>query len=178
MKKSILKIKKNRACIAKFKRSRGFVLLFAVTLAAIFLSIALGVADIALKEINFSTSARDTENAFNAADVGTECALYYDSPTAGSFMDPSTPSLACNGNGSSVRASETPQNFWTFTISGLNQDSQGCAIVTVDKTADLSGYGSNLTSYVIAKGYNKTGTTCGAPATSNTIEREIDTPTF
>ena len=62
----------------KIKKDRGFVLLFAVTLAAIFLSIALGISQVALKENNFSTSAVDTNNAFFAADSGAEQVLYND----------------------------------------------------------------------------------------------------
>ena len=62
----------------KKNKERGFVILFAVTLSSIILSIALGVANIALKEASFSTSARSTNNAFLAADTGAECALFHD----------------------------------------------------------------------------------------------------
>ena len=56
----------------------GFVMLFAVTLSAILLSIALGVTNIAFKELRFSTNARDTNDAFFAADTGIENALFKD----------------------------------------------------------------------------------------------------
>ena len=56
--------------ILKIKKNKGFVLIFAVTLAAILLSIALGISQIALKEIKFGTSAKDTNDAFFAADTG------------------------------------------------------------------------------------------------------------
>ena len=52
--------------IKKIKKNRGFVILFAVTLSSILLAIALGVANIALKEIRFGTSAKDTNEAQKA----------------------------------------------------------------------------------------------------------------
>src|SRR3989344_2360391 len=67
------------------KSGAGFVILFAVTLSSILLAIALGVANIALKEIKFSTSARDTNDAFFVADTGAECALFYDKLSGSSF---------------------------------------------------------------------------------------------
>ena len=60
--------------VKNIKKNKGFVLLFAVTLAAVFLSIALGISEVALKENNFSTSAKNTNDSFFAADTGEECA--------------------------------------------------------------------------------------------------------
>jgi hypothetical protein len=151
-------IKKN------FKNNRGFVILFAVTLAAILLSIALGVANIALKEIKFGTSARDTNDAFFAADVGIECALINDKSTSNVFVD-SPPSITCNNN--SIIVSKRVIPIWDFVISGLGNSGQGCAKVVVDKTS--------LTE-IIAKGYNNGGNVSGSCAPgSNAVEREIKT---
>jgi hypothetical protein len=193
MKKIILKIEKNKVYPAKLKRSRGFVILFAVTLAAIFLSIALGVADISLKEINFGTSAKDTENSFNAAEVGTECAEFYDNPydlTVSAFNATPIP-MNCAGKSVAVSPNTPSSNNWTFYVTGLNSDGYGCAIVTVNKDTNIadpnnlvslaSSLGSvkPFTSYIISNGYNKGGGvagTCSKP--SGVIEREIDTPTY
>ena len=176
MKKIILKIKRNEACPAKLKRSRGFVILFAVTLAAIFLSIALGLSSIALNEINFGTSAKDTENAFNAADVGTECALFYDNPSVptlnafgGTAVSPTCNLLSISPGSSSP---------YTFIVSMLNKDHQGCAIVTV-QTTGLPVTVPVTMSKIVSNGYNKGGAiagSCTKPA--GVIEREIDTPTY
>src|SRR3989338_9118014 len=75
--KKILKIN-NSACPNRYAKrcGRGFVILFAVTISSILLAIALGVANIALKEIRFGTNARDTNNAFFAADTAIEYALF------------------------------------------------------------------------------------------------------
>ena len=79
----------------QIKNNRGFVILFAVTLASILLTISLGVSNIALREIKFSTSAKDTNDAFFAADTGTECALFNDKPpTRFPVAGPATP-LTC-----------------------------------------------------------------------------------
>ncbi|MSU44697.1 hypothetical protein EXS45_00740 [Candidatus Nomurabacteria bacterium] len=155
---------------------RGFVLLFAVTLSAILLAIALGVSNIALREVKFSTNTRDTNNAFFAADTAAECALYYDR-TPGSpnnypnAFKASPDSMNCAGNSIVPTPSGVP-DYWTFVVPKLGSGELGCAIVTVDKT--------NSAQYIIlSKGYN-TGSggnnslnwTCNP--TENSVERELE----
>ncbi|MFA6076917.1 MAG: hypothetical protein WC735_02475 [Candidatus Paceibacterota bacterium] len=112
--------------IKNLQSNRGFVMLFAVTLSAILLTIAIGVANIAFREVKFSTNARDTNDAFFAADTGAEYALYnYDSLS--------------------------PDSFTTIPdIVGLGSLGQSCAIVTVDKR--ISNDPDN--DVIISKGYN------------------------
>lgn len=171
MKKEIKKLnifKKGLAPFAPPGRGRsGFVILFAVTLAAILLSIAIGVTSIALKEIKFGTSAKDTNEAFFAADTGIECAMSNNKSTGVVFIDPpSSTSIICNN--SSINVIENQLSVWTFTIVGLGNTGQGCAKVVVDKRSLVSP-----TTTIIAKGYNNGGNTCVAGA--NTIEREVKT---
>jgi Tfp pilus assembly protein PilX len=136
----------------KIKKDGGFVLLFAVTLAAIFLSIALGISQVALKENNFSTSAIDTNNAFFAADTGAEQVLYNDL-NQNSYSSPSTT---------------------TVYVSGLGSNGQSCAIVTITKTSSSTTPPIVSTS-VVSKGYNvgSGSGTCIPPASA--VERELDT---
>jgi len=141
----IKEIKKNKACPAKRECRRGFVLLFAVTLTAIILSIALGVANITLKEIKFGTSAKDTNEAFFAADTGAEYALFKDKFPGGPYL---------------------PGTTTTFVLSGLAHTGQGCAIVTVDKTNPPA-------TKLISKGYNFGSPACNSTS-SNLVEREIE----
>src|SRR5688572_19750284 len=82
----------------RIKNNRGFVMLFAVTLSSLILSIAIGVATIALREIKFGTSARDSNDAFFAADTGIECALNYDKEEATQNAFTGTGSMNCVGN--------------------------------------------------------------------------------
>jgi len=112
------KIKNNRACppSREVGSRRGFVLLYAVTLAAIFLSIALSVATIALKEIKFGTSAKDTNNAFYSADASIECALFYDKNSNFFVVSSTILSLTCNGNSATAVESSSGSAYWAFTF--------------------------------------------------------------
>ncbi len=60
------------------KNNQGFVLLYTVLIASIILAIALGIANISYQEVVLSSSAKDGNIAFFAADTGAECALYWD----------------------------------------------------------------------------------------------------
>jgi hypothetical protein len=147
-------------------KNKGFVLLFAVTLAAIFLSIALGIASVALKEVNFSTSAKNSNDAFFAADTGVECALYYDK--LGAFVTGNVSQIInCNSSNVSVNESSSSLPYWNFNISGLDSGGQGCTKVTVDKTV------SNTTT-ITASGYNQGGGSAGSCSPGpNNVERVL-----
>ena len=60
------------------KNNRGFTILVAVVTAGMLLIIAVSIADIALKEKILSSSGKDSQIAFYAADTGLECAMYWD----------------------------------------------------------------------------------------------------
>jgi hypothetical protein len=148
------------------KKNRGFVILFAVILSTIILSITLGVTNIALKEIKFGTSAKDTNNAFFAADTGAECALLNDKSTGSAFVS-SSPTITCNN--SSILVTENPTSVWNFTISGLGDGGQGCAKVIVDKSTSLIS--------IISKGYNVGDVSCNSTNTGR-VERELKVAYF
>lgn len=137
---------------------KGFVLLFAVVLVSIILSISLGVSNITLKELNFSTSARATNDAFYAADTGVECALYYLRNTAQSSIGSShvfgvpTDGMLTQCNGVSVSLDEgedgveTALGPWFFNITSLGPNASSCALVEVIKNLN--------TVTIISRGYN------------------------
>src|SRR3989344_1323414 len=118
--------RKNSACPAKparpaggLERSEGVVLLFAVTLTSILLAIAVGISNIALKELNFSTSARAANDAFFAADTGAECALFYDRSVSSTFAQGSPPTQTINCAGQpniTVTKSGTGPISWVFKV--------------------------------------------------------------
>ncbi len=58
--------------------NRGFVLLLAVLVSGILLALGVALYNIASKELILSSSGRDSQFAFYAADSGIECALYWD----------------------------------------------------------------------------------------------------
>ncbi len=60
------------------KTSRGFAMLFSVLLSSLLISIGLSIFNISLKEVDVSSSARDSQIAYYAADSARECAVYWD----------------------------------------------------------------------------------------------------
>lgn len=164
------KLKKNKWCFAELQGEGGFVILFAVTISAILLSIALGVANIALKEVRFGTSAEDTNRAFFAADTGIECALLHDkNPTRFTLLN-SNATLDCFGksnipttfSGSSNTAS------YNFILNALAPMDTGCANVTVLKQKDVN---SNINTNITARGYSVDDALC--LPNPNRVEREL-----
>ena len=149
--------------IKNLQKNRGFVILFAVTISAILLAITLGVATVAFKEVQFGTSAKDTNNAFFAADTGIECALMNDKSAGTSFVSGGT-SVQCLG-GSIPITGASP--IWNFVVSGLGGSRQSCANITVDKT-------DSSTTTITSKGYNIGNATC-SPFNANRVERELKT---
>ena len=148
--------------IKKIKKNRGFVLLFAMVLSSIILAVALGVTNIALKEVNFSTSGKDANDAFFAADTGAECALFYDKNL--SVTDPFPTSINCADIEISVSDGQ-------FIVLNLGTSNKSCAVVTITKYTDAD---VPFTS-IISKGYNvaNTGDSNCYP-TSKSVERELD----
>ena len=141
----------------------GFVILFAVTLAAILLSIALGVSNIALREIKFGTSAKDTNEAFFAADTGVECALFNDKFDSNSFIEEGgSGNVSCLGGSISLNRSYP---FWDFVVPELGNDRQSCAKVTVDKNTS--------TTIIISKGYNIGDENCNS-TNPDRVERQLE----
>ena len=78
------------------KGERGFTLLFASLIAALLLAIGLAVFNISNKELILSTSARDSQFAFYAADAGLECALFWDFQH-GTFSPGGASDIVCAG---------------------------------------------------------------------------------
>ena len=163
----VKKIKKNKILSTKLQRNKGFVLLFVVMLSSIILAITLGVVDISLKEIKFGTSAKDTNEAFFAADTGAECALYYDRSASGNNAFTGTASMNCAGSNITLNGSDPS---WNFVVSGLGSEGKGCAKVTVDKTG-LAPCNSPVC--IISKGYSTGDVSCNS-IDPNRVERQLE----
>lgn len=119
------------------KQNKGFVALFTVLIAAVVLSMAVGIASIALKQIVLSASATDANKSFYAADTGIECALYHDiKGLPGSSFDPGVTNFQIDCSGMNIFVGQpTLGTFLEFPVEvGLNGDS--CAYVTVDKASE------------------------------------------
>jgi len=155
--------------IKKIKKNKGFVILFAVMLSSILLAIALGVSNIAFREVTFGTSAKDANDAFFAADVGAECALFYDKslPANNAFTVGQSFAGPMNCAGSHVALVGDTGPSWSFDVVGLGSNGKSCAKVTVDKSIEP------IT--IISKGYSSDniGDTSCTPL-SNSLERELE----
>jgi len=165
----------------KIKEGEGFVVLFAVVLSSIILSVALGVANIASKELIFTTSAKNSNEAFYAAGTGAECALYYDQTSvitatgnALAFGQPTSDVITeCAGtavnlnSGTGIKADP-----WVFYLFPLGASGKGCAKVSLWKNDSVTP----VITTIDAKGYNvynPTSLTCGFSG-SNRVERHIE----
>ena len=60
------------------KSRKGFALLLSVLLASFLITLGISIFSISLKEIQISTSIRDSQIAYYVADSARECALYWD----------------------------------------------------------------------------------------------------
>lgn len=82
-------------------RSGGFTLLYATLIGSLLLAIATGIFNIIFKELQLTSSSRESFVAFYAADTGLECSLYWDL-SQGVFLssddhDPPQSGVLCNG---------------------------------------------------------------------------------
>ena len=125
------------------EREGGIAMLFAILISAALLLVALGISQIAYKELTFSIEAKDSDRAFMAADTGIECGLYMDS--MGSFTGTSSDTMYCHNI--PVNVSQTGTSTFQFSL-GLSPNS--CAQVYIDKGSGATATGTQIDSY----GYN------------------------
>ncbi len=145
------------------EKNKGFVVLFTVLIASVVLAMALGMANIALKQIVLTASSTDANKSFYAADTGVECALYYDLKAIPSHFTPgSTNPVSCYQD-TAVGVIENPNSYFYFFFDHQTTAGNVCAYVSVDKTI------ANRT-VVTSKGVNSP---CNSPG-PRTVERVIE----
>lgn len=153
---------------------KGFVLLFAVVVSSILLSVALGVSNIALKEILFSTSAKDANDAFYAADTAAECTLFYDSSSLvdNAFIGNNPPAMTYCDNRVFTFTEKSPDpgfdSTFIFTIYKLGSSGKSCAMVTISKMDD------NSSTKITSVGYNNSVTPLSCVPTTTSVQRVIE----
>ncbi len=125
-------------------KNEGFTLLISIMVMGTLLLIASGVVSLAFKQSLISSSGRESQNAFYAADTGMECAIYWDiknSSGQSAFATTTGSQIVCNNQTMIVGGSS--QSVFTFNLS----PEPYCAIVKVTKNADN-------TTLIESKGYN------------------------
>lgn len=156
--------------VEKIKNNKGFILLLAITISTIVLAIIFGVSNISLKEISFSTSAKNTNDAFFAADTGAECALFHDKASKNSFpLEGPATEISCFGNAvTPTFTAGTNTGTYDFTLTGLGSSEQGCVKINVLKNNNVTPMNTVITS----KGYNIGDGECNS-TNPNRVERRI-----
>lgn len=132
--------------------SRGFALLVAVVLTSVLLSVGLALLDISYKQVILSSTARQSQYAFYAADTAMECALYWDQKqNAFSYTAPLA-TIRCSATditpSTSVSGGIRTTTFSTPCVNGVSGS------VTVYKTNGAICSGTSATSCIYASGYN------------------------
>lgn len=145
--------------------NKGFTLFVAIVVTGTLMLIASGVVNLAVKQAFISSSARESQHAFYAADSGVECALYWDvkNPSGFSAFSTTTGSqIFCNQDGNNATnpnpniVGGSSQSIFILTF----LPDPYCAVVTVTKL-------SNGTTRIESKGYN----TCSQ--SSRRVERAV-----
>lgn len=151
--------------MSRNESQNGFTLFISLVVAGVMFLIATGVVNLAVKQSLISSSGKDSQAAFYAADTAMECALYWDvkNPSGTSaFATTTGTQIECNKDASN------PTNQWV--VGGSSQSVVNpitflpepyCAKLTVTKNAD----GSTL---IEALGYN----TCD-PTNGRRVERAV-----
>ena len=138
------------------KPRRGFTLLIAVLVSGILLALGFAIFNIASKELTLSSSGRESQFAFYAADSGIECTLYWDfREDAFSTTSPQQPQCAggsvTNYNVNFDPLSDTYTTTYSFSLGQTTSDP--CTDVTVTRNF------SPTRTTVVAAGYNTCVTT-------------------
>ncbi len=133
--------------------SGGYAILFAVLLISIILAITLGILNIALKEFNFTATAKNSHVSFFAADTGGECALYGKKQ---GMLETASPSMLCDTQTITSTSTTVATNITRYDFTDINVQN-GCArvdIVVDDSDAlvrrtTINSHGFNITCAVL-----------------------------
>ncbi|MBU2104031.1 pilus assembly PilX N-terminal domain-containing protein [Patescibacteria group bacterium] len=145
---------------------RGFTLLIAVILTSVLLSVGLALLDVAYKQVVLSSTAKQSQTAFYAADSALECALYWDQKQGAFAYGSASASVSCTGQTfpvtTSISSNIQKSVFYVACPSGES------AQVEVYKANGGATCSSGKTTCIYANGYN----TCDA-SNPRRIERGL-----
>lgn len=156
----------------KQENRNGFTLLFASLVGALLLALGIATFNIILRELNLSSTARESTAAFYAADSGWECAFYWDrqrpavfATSTNSVSIPNPTVVQCR-NGT-IAVSSTREPYSATSVFHEPLDGTACADVTITKN---DAEHNKISSTVIeSRGKND----CGMTPIPNRVERAI-----
>lgn len=143
---------------------KGFSLLLSIVVTSILLVISFVVSNIAYRQLVISSTNKESQYAFYAANSGVDCAIYWDLTQGTSRFSTSTAGTINCGGTSISTGSQTvntvpsqssriggggnlnPTSIFMFNV----VTNKSCAIVSVTKSYN----GSTLETRISSKGYN------------------------
>lgn len=141
--------------------NQGFTLFIALVIAGTLVLVSTGLINLAVRGALISSSAKESQYAFYAADTGVECALYWDVKNPGrnnsAFAAGSAQAISCNGvqiTPTRTRVGSNATSTFSFSFSPRYSEPY-CASVAVYKVQR----GNVMTTMIESKGYNKSCTT-------------------
>lgn len=150
---------------------QGFIILFAIVVSAIMALVAAGIFSLSLKELELSTSSRESMEAFYAADSGLECAFYADLKSLNLSGIQGGDVLDCFGEDVDVESIDV--DVFGFTLEIDTPGGEACSQVLVRKSVELDDVQNSLATEIISRGFN----TCrnGVPRVSDPflVERRL-----
>lgn len=147
------------------KTKKGFAMLFAVLLSSFLITLGISIFNLSLKEIQITTSVRDSQIAYYAADSARECAVYWD-VKRGAFRtyidvntltDASAVPIVCNGRTVTDMISQlvypaTQYSTTTFFMASSTDFIQPDSSILITKTFDPSN--GSIETVIQAQGHN------------------------
>lgn len=130
---------------------RGFTLLLAVLVSSILLALGAALFNIASKEVILSSSGRDSQYAFYAADSGIECGLYWDTKQDAFSTSSALTEITCAGQtGAITKSYDAPTQTETSNVSFTGSP---CIDLVINKAE------SPVSTIIQSYGYNTCATT-------------------
>ena len=114
------------------KSNKAFAVLFSIMLAIFLITLGISIFSISLKEIQITTSVRDSQIAYYAADSARECALYWD-VKKGAF--PTCLSDDCSENTTADQISDIVCNGNTINVAFTPPTSPSTKYITKSQTS-------------------------------------------
>lgn len=133
---------------------QGFVILFVVLIAAIILLIGAGIFTISFKENILSSTAKESQMAFSAADAGVECALYNDIKLLAFSL--TTTSIECAGDTLPIQSTSPDVFEFDLPFDSVMHIAGGnlpCAHVVVNKSY-FNPNDALYYTHIVSRGYN------------------------
>lgn len=159
------------------KENKGFALIVAVVLSGVAAAVTITLTTLAYKNLMLSSTAKESQYAFYAADSALECALYWDNGAHNVFKYAASPTsvtihcpigvdsaTAVTLVGSSPDSNTTEYRSGWFTVNGTH-----CARITIYKDSP-----SSPATKLYADGVNKScNDFSGSSGTSRAVERGL-----